>query len=151
MPRSPARRRAVVHVDRRDVLAVEVHGSAVERRYRKEVELDRRNDSSDALAAPKAQVNGKHMAQKRCQAGHRAQQQGRLAEPLGNAVGGQDRQRSLGKIEPEDQDTEAPAQHSADVGRADVAAAGVEQIDAARPGDEPAEWDGPQKIGGEQG
>ena len=39
-------------------------------------------------------------------------------------------QRPLGEVEHEDQDAEAPPQHAADVGGADVAAALLEDVDA---------------------
>ena len=78
------------------------------------------------------------MAQKRSEARADFQHTGRervVRESGGDSHG----PGSFGEIEQKDENAERFAEHAGDVGRADVAAAFLKDIDATRPGDEPAE------------
>src|ERR1043165_2256576 len=62
-----------------------------------------------------------------------------------------DRNRPLGKIEHEHQDSIRPAENSANIGGADVATAMLKDIDAAHSGNDIAERDRAEEIAGQHG
>jgi hypothetical protein len=123
-----------------------MRGDQQQRRHREQDEDDA-GRRGDTLAAAEAEVDREEVAEERRHAGGDRQGVGVKVGRRRHQAGEEDRQRPLRQVEAEDEEAVRPAEHPADVRRAEVAAAFLEDIDAPGPRDEVAERDRPDQVG----